>query len=377
MAKHALLSASASYRWLACPPSARLCAKYEDKGSEYAQQGTDAHTLCEYKLKDALGMKCSNPTENLSYYDAEMEDCAEGYAAYVVEQMLEIEKTCPDVLVLVEQHLNFSKYVPEGFGTGDCVIVSDGVLHIIDYKHGSHLVDANDNPQLMCYALGALEMFDGIYNVDTVKMTIYQPRRSNVGTFSLSRDELLTWAKDVLAPIAALAYKGEGEFKAGGHCQFCKAKASCRKRAEYNLELARYDFEMPAILQKEEIAVILAKVDDFVSWANDVKDYALAEALKGAKFDGFKLVAGRSSRKYMDEKKVAEAVSVAGYEPYEQKLLGITAMTSALGKKKFEELLGDLTYKPQGKPTLVPVSDKRKELNTINDDFKEEINHEK
>lgn len=374
MAKHSLLSASASYRWLNCPPSARLCEKYEDKPSEYAQEGTDCHELCAYKVEKALGRRVRNPTENLTYYNAEMEDCAEGYCSFVMEQVSETKKRCADPLVLVEQRLDYSRYVGiEGsFGTGDCVIVSDGLLRIIDYKHGlGVLVSAEKNSQLSCYALGAIDLFDGIYDITEVSLTIYQPRRENISTYTMSKEELLTWADTVLSPTAKLAYDGKGEFKAGDHCQFCKAKANCRKRAEYNLELARYDFEMPAALEDDEVASILTKVDELVSWASDLKEYALQKALSGTKFAGFKVVEGRSNRKYTDEGAVAKTVEAAGFDPYEKKLLGITAMSQALGKKKFEELLGGLVYKPPGKPALVPESDKRPAMNTAIEDFKE------
>lgn len=374
MAKHSLLSASASHRWLNCPPSARLCEKYEDKPSEYAQEGTDCHELCAYKVEKALGHRVRNPTENLTYYNSEMEDCAEGYCSFVMEQVAEAKKRCAAPLVLVEQRLDYSRYVGiEGsFGTGDCVIVSDGLLHIIDYKHGlGVLVSAEKNSQLSCYALGALDLFDGIYDITEVSLAIYQPRRENVSTYTMSKDELLTWADTVLSPTAKLAYDGKGDFKAGDHCQFCKAKANCRKRAEYNLELARYDFEMPAALEDDEVASILTKVDELVSWASDLKEYALQKALSGTKFTGFKVVEGRSNRKYTDEDAVARTVEAAGFDPYEKKLLGITAMSQALGKKKFEELLGGLVYKPPGKPALVPESDKRPAMNTAIEDFKE------
>lgn len=293
MSKHALLSASSSHRWIACPPSARLCAEQEDKVSEYARQGTDAHTLCEYKLKKMLGIECIDPTENLSFYDEEMEECADGYAEYVTEQLTKIKEICTDPVVLIEQTLDFSKYVTEGFGTGDCIIVADGTLSVIDYKHGiGVLVSAQNNPQMMCYALGALELFDGIYDVDTVSMTIYQPRRENISKTMISKLDLLKWAEEVLAPTAKLAYAGKGEFKAGEHCQFCKVKSTCRKRMEYNMELARYDFEMPATLSNDEIAVILSKLDELSHWAEDVKEYALKQALSGTKFAGFKIVEG-------------------------------------------------------------------------------------
>ena len=374
MAKHSLLSASASHRWLNCPPSARLCEEYEDKPSEYAQEGTDCHELCAYKVEKALGHRVKDPTENLTYYNSEMEDCAEGYCSFVMEQVAEAKKRCADPLVLVEQRLDYSRYVGiEGsFGTGDCVIVSDGLLHIIDYKHGlGVLVSAEKNSQLSCYALGALDLFDGIYDITEVSLTIYQPRRENVSTYTMSKDELLTWADTVLSPTAKLAYDGKGDFKAGDHCQFCKAKANCRKRTEYNLELARHDFEMPTALEDDEVASILTKVDELVSWASDLKEYALQKALSGTKFTGFKVVEGRSNRRYTDEDTVARTVEAAGFDPYEKKLLGITAMSQALGKKKFEELLGGLVYKPPGKPALVPESDKRPAMNTAIEDFKE------
>jgi hypothetical protein len=374
MGKHSFLSASASHRWINCPPSARLCEEYADKPSEYAQEGTDCHELCAYKVEKALGRRVKDPTENLTYYSQEMEDCADGYCAFVMEEVAKARERCADPLVLVEQRLDYSRYVGiEGsFGTGDCVIVSDGLLHIIDYKHGlGVLVSAEKNSQLSCYALGALDLFDGIYDIAQVSLTIYQPRRENVSTYTMSREELLSWAETVLAPAAKLAYEGKGEFKAGDHCQFCKAKVNCRKRAEYNLELAQYDFEMPALLGDDEVAAILTKADELVSWAGDIKDYALQKALSGTKFTGFKVVEGRSNRKYTDEAAVAKAVEDAGYEPYEKRLLGITAMSQTLGRKKFEELLGGLVYKPPGKPVLVPESDKRPAMNTAINDFKE------
>lgn len=372
MAKHALLSASASKQWLNCPPSARLCAEESDRASPYAKEGSDAHALCEAKVLTALGRSPNDPTENLDYYDAEMEDCATEYCNFVMEQYEEAKKLCKDPQLMIEERLDFSQWVPEGFGTGDCVIVADEVLHIIDFKYGlGVLVDANWNPQMMCYALGAIDLYDGIYDIHTVKMTIFQPRRDNVSTFTLDKEELLKWTDTVLAPTAALAFKGEGEFKAGDHCQFCKVKATCRKHAEYNLELAKYDFEMPANLEDTEIAAILSKADELVSWVSDIKEYALKQALSGTKYDGYKVVEGKSNRKYTDESTVASIVTAAGYDPFERKLLGLTAMTTLLGKQRFAELLGDYITKPQGKPTLVPDTDKRPALNTAKDDFKD------
>ncbi len=370
MPKHAYLSASSSHRWLECPPSAKLCAGIVDSGSPYAQQGTDAHALCEYKVEKYLGRSPDDPIENLTYFDSEMAEYTDQYCSYVIEQVEEARKHCKDPLVLVEEKLDFSRWVPEGFGTGDCVIIADDLLQIIDFKYGlGVLVDANENPQMMCYALGALDQYDCLYDIQTVKMTIFQPRRENISTYQISRQELLHWAETVLKPTAALAYDGKGEFKAGDHCQFCKVKATCRKRAEYNMDLAKYEFQKPDMLEDPEIAAILPKIDQLVTWADDIKAYALQQALSGVKYDGFKVVEGKSNRKYSDEAAVAATVEAAGYDPYEKKLLGITAMTSRLGKKKFNELLGSLIVKPQGKPTLVPESDKRPALNTAKEDF--------
>lgn len=377
MAKHAYLSASASERWLKCPPSAKLCAQEEDKGSPYAQQGTDAHELCQYLLETALGRPAADPVENLTWYNAEMREAAEGYRDFVMEQVEAARQLCKDPLVCVEQTLDFSKWVEHGFGTGDCVIVADDLLHIIDFKFGlGVLVEATDNSQLKCYALGAVDTFGDLYDIRRIRLSIYQPRRENVDTFELTKDELLRWADEILAPTAKLAYEGGGEFHAGDHCRFCKVKATCRKRAEYSMELAGYEFAEAPTLSEAEIAEILPRIDSLVSWAEDVKDFALQQALTGVRYPGFKLVEGRSNRKYTDEIAVAKVVSCAGYDPYEKKLLGVTAMQKQLGRTRFEQLLSGLVVKPQGKPVLAPDDDKRPEFNTAKYDFMEENDHE-
>lgn len=370
--KHAVLSASSAARWIACPPSARLNAEKSDAPSEYAAQGTDAHTLCEYKLRKALGMKVRDPTKNLASYDTEMEECAEAYCQFVMELVGQFRAESKDTMVSVEQRVDFSAFVPDGFGTADTLIISGKTVCIVDYKHGKGIeVSADRNPQMMCYALGCIQMFDGLYDIDNVRMVIFQPRLANISEFNISKADLLAWALDTLVPAAKLAHAGEGEFCAGAHCQFCKIKATCRKRAEYNLELARYDFEMPPTLEDAEVEAVLAKADALAAWVSDIKAYALEQAIRGKKWTGWKLVEGRSNRKYTDEAAVANIVKEAGYEPYEQKLLGITAMTGLLGKSKFEELLGSLIVKPQGRPTLAPMSDKRPAMNTAAEDFKE------
>lgn len=370
--KHALLSASSAHRWIACPPSSLLSMKFEDVSSSFAQEGTDAHALAQHWLEKALGLETIDPTESLGFYNEEMNDHAENYASFILEQFEKAKETCADPQVLIEQKLYFSRYVPEGYGYVDCLIITEGTLTVIDYKYGLGIkVSSEKNPQMFCYALGGLELFDGIYDIDNINLIIYQPRRENISEYSISKSELIKWAEEVLAPTAQLAIKGEGEYKAGEHCRFCKAKAICRKRAEYNLEIAKYDFEMPVTLENDEIAAILTKAEDLVSWANDVKEHALKEALKGTKFEGFKVVAGRSNRKFTNEAAVIDLVYAAGKDPFEKKLLGITAMTSLLGKKAFEDILGELTFKPSGKPVLVTADDKRPEFNSAFEDFNE------
>lgn len=373
--QHALLSASAAHRWMNCTPSARLEQTFQDNSGEAAAEGTAAHALAEHKLRRALKMRSKKPI--LQYDSEEIDSYTDGYVEFVLEKITLAMKTCADPQVLIEQRLNFSKYVPDGFGTGDCVIIADGVLHIIDFKYGQGvLVSAEDNPQMKLYALGALELFDGIYDISTVSMTIYQPRRENVSTHTVFKESLYQWAEEILKPTAAIAFKGDGDYVPGEHCQFCRAAVKCRARAEEKLKLARFEFTLPPLLTDTDIEEILTKLDDLTSWANDIKAYALEAAVShGKEWRGFKLVEGRSIRKYSNEEAVAEAAKAAGYRDiYETKIIGITAMEKLLGKAKFQEILGGLIEKPPGKPTLVPLSDKRQAINTsAKHDFKEEM----
>jgi len=366
--KHSLLSPSSSHRWTRCPPSARLTENYPDTGSGYAAQGTLAHSIAEAKLKHRLGLSGAPPNCD----DIEMDEHTDDYVAFVIEQL----EGLTDPMVFVEQKVDCSRWVPECQGTCDALIVSDGVLHVIDLKYGRGVkVAAEGNDQLRIYALGALEMFDCLYPISVVRMSIFQPRLANCSTWEVFRDSIENWAKATLQPAAELAWNGGGDYKAGDHCQFCKAKAECRERAKANMALAAFDFAAPALLGNDEIASILGKIDELVSWASDVKEFALSEALKGVRFNGWKVVEGRSNRKYTDEEAVAEAVAGIGLDPYEHKVLGVTAMTSLLGKRRFEELLGGLVEKPAGKPALVPIADKRQEIsiNTAVDDFADSI----
>ncbi len=374
MPKHAILSASSSHRWLSCTPSARLELEFEDQTSEAAKEGTAAHALCEYKLKRALKQSADRPT---SEYDSEeMEICTDDYVSFIMERLEAAKQICPDPIVLIEQHLDFSCYVPEGFGTGDCIIVSDDHLHIIDFKYGMGvLVEAEENPQMMLYALGALGIYDSLYDIQSISMTIFQPRRENVSTWEISTAELLNWAETELKEKASLAFEGEGEYVPGDWCRFCKASIRCRARAGENLKLASAEFKLPPLLSDSEVEEILSKIPELTKWANDISAYAADAAINhGKTWNGFKLVEGRSNRKYRDEEKVAEAAMQNGYQDiYRQSLIPLTEMQKLMGKTKFEEILGDLIYKPPGKLSLVPLSDKRPEVSVTKakDEFNE------
>ena len=363
--RHAVLSASASHRWLSCNPSARLEQEFEDRTSSAAAEGTAAHAWCEYKLQKALGLPIEEPPKS-EYDSPEMDAHTDAYVAFVLEVLEEANQTCADPQILIEQRLDLTSYIPEAFGTGDCIIVADSNIHIIDMKYGQGvLVEAEDNSQMMLYALGALRLYDFLYDIQTVSMTIFQPRRENVSTWTIPVAELLEWASTTLKENADRAFKGEGEFVAGPHCQFCKAAVRCRARAEANLRLAQYEFARPPLLTDEEIEDILGQIPDLEKWCNEIAAYAQDAAVNhGKHWNGFKLVESRTTRRYTNENAVIAAVTEAGYDPFEKKILGLTAMQKALGKTKFDTLLGHLIEKPKGKPTLVPVTDKRPAITT-------------
>lgn len=364
MSNHALLSPSSSHRWLNCTPSALFESRFVNKTSSAAEEGTVAHELCEHKLKKALGIKSKQSTSEL--IDAEMENHSDDYVSFVLEQLEFAKQHCNDPIVLIEQRVDFTKYVPNGYGTADCVIVSDEKLHVIDYKNGvGVLVESVHNPQIKCYALGALSLYE---DFKEVSMTIFQPRRENVSTWTTSVEELLPWAETELKPKAGLAIKGEGSFCSGDWCGFCRAKVKCRARAEDKLKLAQEEFKLPPLLSDKEIEEILSIIPDLTKWANDIMTYASDSAINHRKeWTGFKVVKGRSVRKYMDEEKVAEVAKKNGFEDiFKQSLIPLTEMQKLMGKKQFDEILGDLIIKPPGKPTLVPTSDKRKALDVSN-----------
>ena len=372
MAKHALLSASGAHRWLLCTPSAQLEQKFPASTSAYAEEGTVAHALAELTTRYFLGELDEVSYENQiksefepnSYYNAEMRECAVAYAKFVTGRLAEAKKTCPDAMIILETRLDFSKYVPGGFGTGDCVIIAEPILDVIDFKYGKgHRVEAEDNPQMQLYGLGALEQFGDLYEIKTVRMTIFQPRLSGIEDSSEKTvKELTSWGKSYVKPRAKLADKGEGDFAPSEEaCRFCRAKNQCRARAEENLKLFDESPD-PLLISPEEAGAILAKSADIEAWLKDLRELVSGALTAGETVTGWKMVEGRSNRKFADEDKVVAAMKAAGYDEsllYDRKLITLTQMERDFGKKTLAEILGDLIVKPQGAPTLAPESDKR------------------
>ena len=373
---HALLSASGSHRWMACTPSARLEECCENRTSDAAKEGTVAHELCELKVKVQLGEDVS-----MSEYEAlkenplftkEMDACTNIYADYCIDTAKE-EHGLP----LIEVELDLSSYIPEGFGTVDCVIVSEKTLHVIDFKYGRGVeVSPVENSQLMIYALGAYDLYSPIYDFETVKLTIVQPRLSaEPKTWECDVQHLLDFAGK-LKPIADLAFKGGGEFAPSEHtCLFCKAKYTCRARADKNLATMFLQEKDPYTLSNDEIGEILSKVSDFPKWIKDLEDYALEQLLSGNEIKGYKAVEGRSSRVWSDEKKAFEVIIEDGTEEkdlYETTPLSLAKIEKLLGKKKFASLVGEYVTKSQGKPTLTLSSDIRPSIQDVKSMFTEE-----
>jgi hypothetical protein len=376
MTTHAVLSPSGAHRWFNCTPSARLEQKFPDTAGEVAKEGTLAHKLSEllikYKLKQVSKTVYTRELKEIEsddLFDHSMQEHAEAYSVFILERFAEAQAHTKDAIIFLEHKLNLTDYIPEGFGTGDSIIIADGLMDVTDLKYGKGvLVSAENNKQMMLYGLGALRDFDFLYDIHTVRLTIFQPRIDNYSSWEISVSDLRNWAERELKPKAALAFNGEGQFVAGSHCQFCRVKATCKAFANYNLDIAKYDFTDPSLLDDKEIADILSKADIFQNWLNSVEEYALAESVNNQKkWPGYKLVEGRSNRVYSDPEKVAGTLLVAGYTKemiYKMEILGITAMEKKIGKKDFNVLLSNLIIKPPGKPTLVPESDKRPEYSS-------------
>ena len=375
---HARLNASSSHRWMMCPPSVRLSENFADTTSQYAEEGTFLHELCELKLHRYLGDMLPGVIEQMyaahkdnDFYSGEAESVTDEYVSFCVEIIEAVRSGCTDPLILVEHRLDYSEYVPEGFGTGDLIIVADGVLEIIDFKGGRGVrVEADHNPQLMLYALGALLEFDPLYDIHTVRMSIVQPRLSNTSTFEMTADALIHWAETEVRPKALLAYEGKGDFCAGEWCRFCKARYTCRARSDYFMKLAERDFKQPDLLSDEEITDILPVAESLNNWVFDLIAYATERAVGGKQWPGYKLVAGRSVRRYTGEAEVIKAATEAGFtDIYKTTLLGVGDLEKRMGRKKFGEVLGKYIVKPVGSPTLVPETDPRKPYADAASDF--------
>jgi hypothetical protein len=382
MAQHALLSASSSERWLACTPSARAEEHEPDTTSPFAEQGTFAHTVGEWCLarnRDAADFLLHGPNDqaNSPWYDAELIDYVDGYLAFCRDQARAARERSADAVILIEHRIDYSYLVPEGFGTGDYCTISDGVLTITDLKYGKgKRVEVKSNSQMRLYALGLYNEFSLLYRIDRIEMTVYQPRIDNIATETISADDLVAWGEEYVRPRAALAWNGEGVHVPGDHCRFCRVRFTCRARAEHNIHLARQMFKQAHDqFTLEEIGELLPHMDAWMGWAQDVKHYALRQAVTGREVPGYKLVAGRSNRYFSDTDKVEAALAKVftdnGCDPDKTfwrapELMPLTTIEKTLGRKKFEEVLGGLVSKQPGKPVLVCASDPRTAL-AIND----------
>ena len=377
MGAHALLSPSAAHRWLNCTAAPRLEAGVEDRGSSFAEEGTLAHAYCARKLKQYLGQDTAAEDAEIAelndkYHTGEMDEYTDTYVAIVLEKLNEARQMVSDAQLLVEVRLDFGKHIPDAFGTSDAVIIADGVMEVIDFKYGKGVrVDADNNPQMMIYALGAYELMSFEYDIRTVRMTIVQPRLDNLSEFEMGVDDLMVWTDTILKPRAEEAYSGKGHQMPGEWCRFCKVKSQCRALAENCVKAVNSD---PSLLTRQDIEQhILPLLPTVKSWLSGMEEYTLEQALAGVKYEGYKLVEGRSVRRISDPKAVMETLQGEGYDEADYlkptELRTITDLEKLVGKKKFTALCGDSIVKPQGKPTLVPESDKRPPYNAASADF--------
>lgn len=375
---HAILSPSSSARWLACPPSARLEEKFDaalgEQTSVYAQEGTTLHALAELKLLKAKGkmkhpdgINAHNYTKRykaMNYpFTTEQTSVVDYYVDTVLEHYNAVLKDTPDAQLLVEVKLNLGDYIPDGFGSSDAIIVGDGVLEVLDMKAGRGVkVDAVNNSQARCYALGATTLLGDLYDFDEVKTVIIQPRLDNISEETLTRKELLKWGKDVLKPGAEEAFKGDGMFAAGAHCKFCSARYLCRERAATAMKVFTHGFESPDVISDKEIPGILKALPVAKSWISDIETYAYHQALSGVELPGFKIVRGRKTRHWKNEEEFVEEAIRNGMSPdtySEVKLKSPAQMQKALGKKEYDAIFADLVVESDGALTLVDEADKR------------------
>jgi hypothetical protein len=382
MGEHALLSASGAHKWLPCPPSAKLEATLPESESDYAKEGQLAHAIAELKLRKAftepMGLRAFNNRlkklqENPLYQD-EMMRHTDTYVDYISQI---VHSYCTPPYVAIEKKLNYSSFAPEGFGTGDTILISGNTLYVIDLKYGKGVpVSAFENPQMMLYALGAFCEYSFLYPIDTVKMAVVQPRLlDSPSVYELTAEKLLAWGESI-KPIAQQAFMGEGVFASGEHCRFCRAKAQCRARSEFNIALEEYKQMKPPLISNEEVGQILQKAEDLAAWAKHLKAYALSECIKGNEIPGWKAVEGKSNRQFSNLDEAFKVLIANGTEEamlYVKEPLTLTAVEELLGKAKFKELLATYVNKPPGAPTLAPLSDKREPIKRTSaaEDFKD------
>lgn len=387
---HAFLSPSAAHRWMNCPASPSLESTEEDKGSVFAAEGSLAHAICEAKLNAVLYnatashfyiQEAGEDWHSHELYKAEMEEYTDYYRDVVVNKLEEARKTTHDAKLIIEKTLDFRTWIPDGFGTADAIIIADGTMEVIDYKYGKGVaVSAERNPQMMIYALGALETYEDEYDIRNIRMTIVQPRLNNVSEYEISASDLQFWGQTELKPKAEAAYKckdnpiatASAEQKAGAWCKFCAVKAKCRTLANMAMTNSTEKPD-PKLLSDDELAEVLEKTSTIKAWVTAVEEYALEQAISGTKYKGWKLVEGRSVRVITDAAELATRLKNNGYTDdaiYKpQELMTLTALEKIVGKKAFADIADGLVAKPQGKPTLAPESDKRKEWSSADDDF--------
>ena len=404
---HALLSASSSKQWLHCPPSVRLQENFPNESSVYAEEGTFAHEVCEYKVRKYLKERVKRP-QSEEYDTEEIEQITDVYAEFVISIIEQMKENGCEPLAFVEERVDYSHIAPSGFGTADMLIIGKdekgrGILHVCDFKTGAGVfVDADHNSQMMLYAIGALAAYGFLYDIEIVRMSIIQPRLDNISTFECSRQELEDWGESI-KPIAKLAYEGKGEQHPGDWCRFCRAKPVCKACADEALALCREDFldldagafddtaeesdmtapyeadtqtavfKQPGLIPISELAEILPTLNRISSWIEAVFAFVSSEAINhGVPIPGYKVVEGRSKRVFTDTKAVVDTAVQNGYtDLYKQTLITLTEFEKMMGKKKFNELLGEYVAKPPGKLALVPESDPREpvDLSTPGQEF--------
>lgn len=387
---HAMLSASGSSRWMNCPPSAVMGEGVEST-SKYADEGTLAHELSEASLRCEIDVITEGRRDEIyqraeanELYTKEMPRQVRKYTELVMECYLDLvaQHGKDEVQILIEERLDFSDWVPHGFGTGDTTIVAPGKLVIIDLKYGKGVeVSAEENSQLKLYGLAALNKFELDFGIETVELIIAQPRLNNYSRWEISADDLIDWADNVVAPLAQKAIKGEGDTKVGDWCRWCKVKASCRALSDHHLQLAKDEFKDPNLMDDSEILEVFTKLDQFTLWTNAIKEYVFSKALQGQNWPGYKLVAGRSKRQWTDVDKAIEALEAAGFDYNEitnTKIKGFTDLSNMMSVDEFNDAVGAFVEKPVGKPTLVPNSDRRAPygITAAQDDFAEDLNED-